>query len=330
MQLNDQANKEMEDLLKKGIVQKIEKATQMVNAVRYLEEAKNHISEALKYEPKHPVLTSNLEEVTQQVKYCSYNIKTRVGIERFEKEDYDQALTALDGNIPKDFPGYDTVIQIRAGCFFRRAIQHANHERFDAAVADMRQAQALVPDNEAVREQLSEIEKIRIDFPHLKTMREAESLLDRESFEDALEALKTIPSNFSGHERVQSLKAVCEFKLGLQCANDRDLEQAIAHLEKSAKYNPREQIIRDQLNQLYEIKLRGGFAAIERHNRAVQKAEEVVQELSTANARYPLTSERGYQLLAKLEEAANESDNDPQIIALRDQLRNALRGQPRY
>jgi len=330
MHFSELANQETEDLMKKGIIRNIEKTAQMINAVRYLGEAREHIAEALKYEPKHPVLTENHKELTQEVKYRPYAIKTKIGIERFEEDDYDNALVALEGSIPKDFPGYDTVIQIRAGCFFRRAIQHANNERFDAALADMRQAQALVPDNEFVREQLAELEQIRIDFPHLKAMREAEALLEKERYQDALTTMKNIPGSFSGHERVQSLRAVSEFKIGIQYANARNLDQALEHLEQAAKYDPREQVIRQQINELREIKKRGGFEAIARHNGAVQKAQEVIGVLNAANSRNPLTPERGYQLLAKLEEAVNESGEDPQIVALRDQLRQALSGHSRY
>jgi tetratricopeptide (TPR) repeat protein len=320
------ANKETEDLLKKKILQKIEKTTQMTSAVTYLKEARDHMAEALKYEPGQPVLTQNLEELNEEVKYRPYGVKTQLGIQCFEKGDYDNALTALDGRIPKDFPGYETVIQIRAGSYFRRAIEHANHERFASAVADMQQAHTLVPDNEVVRDQLEELEQIKTDFPHIKAMQKAEALLENEKYYEALTALETIPSTFGNYERVRNIRAVCEFRIGIEHANSGNLGEAIEHLEKAAQYNPGEPVIRQQLNTLYEIQRRGGFASIERHNRAVQKAHEVIEELNKYSSRNPVTPTLGYQLLAKLEEAVTESDGDPQIVALRDQLQQALWG----
>ena len=321
------ANRETEDLLKKKILQKIEKTTQMINAVAFLKEARDHMAEALKYEPGQPVLTQTLEELDEEVKYRPYGVKTQLGIECFEKGDYDNALTALDGKMPKDFPGYGTVIQIRAGSYFRRAIEHANREHFASAVADMQHAHALVPDNEVVREQLEELERIKTDFPHIKAMQKAETLLEKEKYYEALNAMEDIPGTFGNYDRVRNLRAVCEFRIGIDHANSGNLEEAIEHVEKAAKYNPGEPVIRQQLNTLYEIQRRGGFASIERHNRAVQKAHEVIEELNKHSSRNPLTPTQGYQLLAKLEEAVTESDGDPQIVALRDQLQQALWGQ---
>lgn len=233
-------------------------------------------------------------------------------------------MIVLEGDFPEDFPGKETVIQVRAGCFFRRAIQLANKERFDEAVADMRRAQALVPDNETVREQLTELEQIKKDFPYIKAMQQAESLLEKEQFQEALNAMQSIPASFRGHKRAQNIRAVCEFRLGVQCANAKNLFQAIQHLEQAESYEPSEPAIKQQLAELRTVQRMGGFEAIERRNRAMQKAQEVVSIINAASKRNPLTPQRGFELLAKLEEAVNESGGDPQITSLRDQLSNML------
>jgi tetratricopeptide (TPR) repeat protein len=404
------ANQETDNLLKKGIIRGIEKTPQIRNAIRQLEHARDHMAMALKYEPGHPVLIENLQDLEQEAKYYPYIIKTKIGREHFEQDKYDDALAALDGKIPRDFPNYETVIQIRAGCFFRRAIQHANSERLDEAIVDMRQARDLVPDNDIVREQLAELVLMQKEAPHVKAMEAADSLMEQKQYQEALDALRNIPSSFRGYARVQSLKSICEFYIGTQYANAGQFAEGLRHLKEAEKLNPTERAIKEQiavvergvreapyieaarkaqdlmgqeqyqaaLNALNTIprsfsdyddvqkikglcefnlgiqyanagqfteglqhlkeaqKLNPTEQVIKEQINAVQKlikqqgafrkAEEVLKVFDTAGQHNPITPQQAAQLLRKLEEAVRESDQHPQIVALRDQLAQAIRG----
>lgn len=94
------------------------------------------------------------------------------------------------------------------------------------------------------------------------------------------------------------------------------LQLAISDLEKSLTYEDNESV-RQQLNDLRQVLEHGGFRTLQRRNRGIQIVNESMPD-------GPLDLLQAYELLRKLEEAVELTDGDPQIAALRDQIKNQL------
>jgi tetratricopeptide (TPR) repeat protein len=222
---------------------------------------------------------------------------------------------------------------LAAAIFFRLGIEQAKKEHLEEARRSLETAAGLAPDNAAIREQLEILRQLLREQGPRKAFLIAKEAVEHEDYEAARRLAETIPADFSGYDNVQGLLALIYSKLGEAAFRAKNLAEAIRCAEQALTHLPGNPTLAENLQRLQAIRAQGGFKALEArnasikaHNEGVEIANNVVKILKmTQETGNGITPDIAELLLAQLEQAANLTGGDPDIVQLRDQLRTAVR-----
>jgi tetratricopeptide (TPR) repeat protein len=251
---------------------------------------------------------------------------THVALEKDHKAHY-KRLGALLLKCPKGNTVKQVANQLAAAIYFREGVEQANNDRLKEAQKSLETAAGLDPDNATIHKQLQAIEDLVREAKPRKAFKEAQNAFEHENYETARRLAESIPKDFSHYNNVRNLLSATYYKLGEAAYHAKNLEEAIGCAEKALVHDPNHTALKENLRHLQTLKAQGGFKAIEDHNKGVEIANNVIKffEMIPKNKQV-LTPDMAMNFLTQLDEAVKLTAGDPDIVHLRDQLRNAIRG----
>jgi len=276
-------------------------------------------------------LKRDMEQIEEAYRGMRINLLLGAAHKVLEKDDrwhYEVFILLLE-NAPESAGHKKIINQLLAGLYFRLGIEEANNGNYRKAEEDLEKSLSFDPENDVIKEQLETIRRIRSEEGIVNKFIVAQKVFESGNYEKARKLCENIPRDFSHYNEVRQFLGLVYFKLGEKAVKNENLDEAIMYMEKSDNCSPGNDIIRRNLRDLKDLKRQGGFAGLKRKKKRMEegfeKANQVAKILDMSQkSNLPLTPSIVQGFLNELEKAVEMTDHHPDIVHLRDMLKDAL------